>query len=55
MQYSTSASELIDDTRVGGCLECSDNVIMEFALLRDIGQTKSKIRKLNFMKVNFQL
>lgn len=29
--------------------------MVEFRLLRDIRQTKSKIRKLNFRKANFQL
>ena len=29
--------------------------MMEFTCLRDIGQAKSKIRKLNFRKANFQL
>lgn len=55
MQCLTSTSELIADTRIGGCLGCHDNVIVEFTLLRDIGQTKSKIRKLSFTKSNIQL
>jgi len=29
--------------------------MVEFALLRDIGQAKSKIRMLNFRKANFRL
>ena len=28
---------------------------MEFAVLRDMGQAKSKVRTLNFRKANFQL
>jgi len=46
----TSVSELIGDIRIGGCLGCTDHGVVEFTLLRDIRQAKSKIRKLNFRK-----
>jgi len=46
---------LIGDIRIEGCLGCSDCAMVEFILLRDMGQTKSKIRMLNFRKVKFQL
>jgi len=49
----TSSRELISDTRIGGCLGCSDHVMEEFTLLRVIRQ--SKIRKLNFRKTSFQI
>jgi len=49
----TSSRELISDTRIGGCLGCSDHVMEEFTLLRVIRQTK--IRKLNFRKTSFQI
>ena len=51
----TNASELIGDIRIGGCLVCCDYAMVEFTLSRDIRQAKSKIRKLNFRKANFQL
>jgi len=39
----------------GLAIACSDHAMVEFTCLRDIGQAKSKIRKLNFRKANFQL
>jgi len=48
-------SELIGDIRIGGCLGCSDHAMVEFVLWRDMRQVKSKIKKLNFRKANFQL
>ena len=51
----TSVNELIDDIRIGGCLGCSDHAVVEFTLQRDMRQVKSKARKLNFRKANFQL
>ncbi|KAK4817941.1 hypothetical protein QYF61_002785 [Mycteria americana] len=49
------ASELIGDVKIGGSLGCSDHALVEFAVLRDMGQVKSKVRTLNFRKANFQL
>ena len=51
----TKVSELIGDIRTGSCLVSSYREMMEFTLLRDIRQRKSKIRKLNFRKANFHL
>ena len=51
----TNTSEMISDTRIGGCLGCSDHAVVEFTILRDVEQAMSKIRKLNFRKVKFQL
>ena len=51
----TNASELIDDVKTGGSLGCSDHALVEFAVLRDMGQAKSKVRTLNFRKAKFQL
>ena len=34
---------------------CSDHAVVEFTLLGDMRQAKSKIRMLNFRKANFQL
>lgn len=39
--------------RIGGCLSCSGCTVVEFNLLKDIRQAKSKIRKFNFRKVKF--
>ncbi|GAB0186222.1 mitochondrial enolase superfamily member 1 [Grus japonensis] len=59
MQYWTllvsNASELICDVKIGGSLGCSDHALVEFTVLRDMGQVKSKGRTLNFRKANFQL
>ncbi|OPJ69932.1 hypothetical protein AV530_015446 [Patagioenas fasciata monilis] len=51
---ATNASELIGDVKIGGSLGCSDHTLMEFVVLRDVGQVKSKVRTLNFRKANFQ-
>ena len=51
----TNANELIGDTRIGGCLGCSDHAMVEFTLQRDMRQAKSKIRMLHFRKANLQL
>ncbi|PKU43319.1 hypothetical protein llap_6377 [Limosa lapponica baueri] len=50
----TSASELIGDVKIGGSLGCSDHALVKFAVLRDLGQVKSKVRTLNFRKAKFQ-
>ncbi|KAK4828824.1 hypothetical protein QYF61_000881 [Mycteria americana] len=50
-----NTSELISDVKIGGSLGCSDHALVEFAVLRDMGQAKSKVRTLNFRKANFQL
>ena len=49
----TSACEMIGDIRYKGCLECSDHAMVEFTLLSNMKQTKSKIRILNFRKAKF--
>ena len=51
----TNASELIGDVKIGGSLGCSDDALVEFTVLRDMGQVKSKVRTLNFRKAKFQL
>ncbi|KAK4818023.1 hypothetical protein QYF61_004147 [Mycteria americana] len=50
----TNGSELIGDIETGGSLGCSDHALVEFAVLRDMGQAKGKVRTLNFRKANFQ-
>ncbi|GAB0209193.1 hypothetical protein GRJ2_003385000 [Grus japonensis] len=51
----TNASELMGEVKTGGSLGCSDHALVEFTVLRDMGQVKSKVRTLNFRKANFQL
>ncbi|KAK4818274.1 hypothetical protein QYF61_009992 [Mycteria americana] len=51
----TNASELIGDIRIGSSPGYSDHALVEFTVLRDMGQAKSKVRTLNFRKANFQL
>ena len=51
----TSACKMTGDIRIGGCLGYSDNAMLEFVLWRDMRQTKSEIRKLNFRKEKIQL
>lgn len=40
---------------IRGSLGGSDHALVEFAILRDMGQLKTRVRILNFRKVNFQL
>ncbi|PKU45285.1 hypothetical protein llap_4421 [Limosa lapponica baueri] len=51
----TNASMLISDIKIGGSLGCSDHALVEFTVLWDMGQEKSKVRILNFKKASFQM
>ncbi|GAB0179484.1 hypothetical protein GRJ2_000413700 [Grus japonensis] len=51
----TSMEELIKDVKIGGSLGCSDYSLVEFTILRDMGQIKNRVRMLNCRKANFQL
>ncbi|KAK4826871.1 hypothetical protein QYF61_011990 [Mycteria americana] len=51
----TNASELISDVNIGGSLGCSNHALVEFTVLRDMGQVRSLVRTLNFRKAKFQL
>ena len=51
----TNASELIGNIKIAGRLGCSDHALVEFTVLRDMGQAKSKVRTLNFRQEDFQL
>ncbi|KAK4831255.1 hypothetical protein QYF61_016725 [Mycteria americana] len=42
----TNASELISDVKIGGSLGCSDHALVEFTVLRDMGQGKSCLTNL---------
>lgn len=42
------------DIKIGGCLGCGVHEMVQFTLLRSIKQAKSKIRKFNIRKANFQ-
>lgn len=37
------------------CNAVSDHALVEFPVLRDVGQAKSRIKTLNLRKANFQL
>lgn len=52
----TSAEELTGE-RSGlevACNAVSDHALVEFPVLRDVGQAKSRIKTLNLRKANFQ-
>ncbi|KAJ7425634.1 hypothetical protein BTVI_02330 [Pitangus sulphuratus] len=51
----TKTSELISNIKTGDSLGCSDHALVEFAVLRDMGQVRSTVRPLNFRKADFQL
>lgn len=48
-------SEPIWKVKIGSSPGCKDHALEESAVLRDIGQEKSKIWTLNFKKAHFQL
>ncbi|KAK4816288.1 hypothetical protein QYF61_014586 [Mycteria americana] len=41
----TNASELISDIKTGGSLGCSDHTLVEFTVLRDMGQSKKELQR----------
>jgi len=48
-------TEIIGDIKIGGSLWCSAHALVVFAVLRDMGQAKSKVRTPNFRKAKFGL
>ena len=48
----TNAEEII---KGGGSLDCSDHVLVEFAVSGNVGLAKSGVRTLNFGRANFKL
>ncbi|PKU44788.1 nedd4-binding protein 2-like 2 [Limosa lapponica baueri] len=50
----TNASELIGDIKIGGSLGCSDQALVNFAVLRNMCQVKSTVRTPDFGKAKFQ-
>jgi len=51
----TNTSEKISAVKIGASLGCSGHALVEFAVLRDIVQAKSKVSTLIFRKGKFQL
>jgi len=41
--------------KTGGSVGCSNHTLAEFLISRSVGLTKSRVRTLNFRRVNFQL
>lgn len=48
----TNTDEVTRGAEIGGC---SDHTLVEFTILRDMGQMKSRVRILNFRSTSFQL
>lgn len=51
----SNTSELIGDINIGSSFGCHDHTLVEFAVPRDMGWMKSKVRPLNSSKAKFQL
>lgn len=51
---ATNLDKLTELTKTGVSLCCSDH-LLEFAVLRDMGQLRNKVRPLKFRKENFHL
>ncbi|KAJ7406970.1 hypothetical protein BTVI_64312 [Pitangus sulphuratus] len=50
-----NTTELVGSIKIGSSLGYSGPALVEFAVLRDMGQLKNKVRTLNFRKGNVQL
>lgn len=50
---SDQLSDLIGDVTSGSSLGCSDHALVEFTVLRHMGQAKSKARTQHFRRANF--
>ena len=44
----TNTSELTGNVKTGGSLGCSECLLVEFAVVSNMGQAKSKVRTLKF-------
>lgn len=51
----TSVNELTGKVKMGGRLGWNNRALVDFAVLSDMGQVRSKVKPLNFRKANFQL
>lgn len=51
----TNTLELIKEVKIVGALSSSDRVLVEFTIFRNMGLTKSRVRTLNFRRVNLGL
>lgn len=49
----TNMAELNRHVKTGGSLACGDHALVEFTILRDMGQVKCRVRTLNFRKATF--
>lgn len=51
----TNAAEYIEEVKIRGSLGCSSHTLVEFMILRNTNLARTKVRTLNFRRVNFQL
>lgn len=51
----TNAEELIKEDKTGGGLGCSDQVLVELVISRNIGLAKSQVGTMKSREANFQL
>ena len=55
MDLVLTNAESFRDVKIGGSLGCSDHALVEFVIWRNAGLAKSRVRILNFRRVNFWL
>lgn len=53
--WTWCSSRLIKGIKIGGSLECSKNVLIEFVILRNIHLAKNRVKSLSFRRVNLRL
>ena len=50
----TNAEEIIKEVKIGGSLGCSEHALVEFVISRNMSLVKSRVRILNFKRMNFR-
>ena len=50
----TNAEEIIKDIKIGCSLGCSEHALVEFVISRNMSLVKSRVRILNFKRMNFR-
>ena len=51
----TCMEEVIKEVKIGGSLDCSDHILDEFVISRNMGLAETRVRMLNFRRATFRL
>jgi len=53
--FLTNTDELIRKVMIDGSLGCNEHALVEFMIFSDMGQGKSRVKTLNFRRVEFSV